>query len=151
MIRILCIAVLLVAALVNRAAAQGSPVFPRGEISTADNHTGTVWLKELTAADSTFAYSIAVATFAPGAKLDWHVHPAGQILLITDGVGYYEEKGKPIRIVRKGDVLRCLPGVEHWHGASPKSSFVYLATTPAQKGKTIWLKRVTDEEYSLKK
>ena len=149
--RVLCIVVLLVSALTNRAAAQGSPIFPRGEKSTADNHTGTVWLKELNEADSTFTYSIAVATFAPGAKLDWHVHPAGQILLITDGVGYYEEKGKPIQIVRKGDVIKCLPGVEHWHGASPKSSFAYLATTPTRKGKTVWLKRVTDKEYALEK
>ena len=57
------------------------------------------------------------------------------------------ERGKPIQIVHKGDVIKCLPGVEHWHGASPQSSFAYIGTTPTQKGKTIWLKRVTDEEY----
>ena len=149
--RILCIAILLYAALTKQAGAQSVSLFPKGEIATVDNHTGTVWLKELTAADSVFNYSIAVATFEPGAKLDWHIHPAGQILLITEGVGYYEEKGKPIQVVHKGDVIKCLPGVEHWHGASPKSGFAYLATTPAQKGKTIWLKRVTDQEYSLGK
>ena len=138
---------LLGVALSTYAKAQEGSIFPKGEISTTDNHTGTVWLKELNAPDSIFNYSIAVATFAPGAKLDWHIHPAGQILLITEGTGYYVEKGKPGQIVHKGDVIKCLPGVEHWHGASPDSSFTYLATTPAQKGKTIWLKRVTDEEY----
>ena len=149
--RVSCLAILLLGALTKQAAAQGISVFPRGEKATADNHTGTVWHKELAAADSVFTYGVAVATFEPGAKLDWHIHPAGQILLITEGVGYYEEKGKPIRVVRKGDVIKCLPGVEHWHGATPKSGFAYLATTPAQKGKTIWLKRVTDQEYSLGK
>jgi len=129
------------------AVAQDNPIFPKGEISKADNHTGIVWLTELNTPDSIFNLSLAQATFAPGAKLDWHIHPAGQYLLITDGTGYYQEKGNPIRIVHKGDVIKCLPGVEHWHGDSPQSSSTYIGTTPTPKGKTIWLKRVTDEEY----
>jgi len=144
--QVLC-TILFIAALCLQATAQDNSIFPKGEISATDNHTGTVWLKELNAADSIFNYSIAVATFVSGAKLDWHIHPAGQILLITQGTGYYQEKGKPIQIVHKGDVIKCLPGVEHWHGASPESGFTYVATTPAQKGKTVWLKRVTDMEY----
>ena len=127
--------------------AQDASIFPKGEIATVNNHTGTVWLNELSEADSTFNYSIAFATFAPGAKLDWHVHPAGQVILITEGTGYYQEKGKPKQVVHKGDVIKCLPGVEHWHGASPESTFSYIGATPTQKGKTIWLKRVTDGEY----
>jgi quercetin dioxygenase-like cupin family protein len=139
--------ILLSAALFTHAVAQDASIFPKGEMSATDNHTGTVWLNELNGADSTFNYSIAVATFAAGAKLDWHVHPAGQILLIIEGTGYYQEKSKPIQIVHKGDVIKCLPGVEHWHGASPQTGFTYIATTPTQKARTIWLKRVTDEEY----
>lgn len=139
--------VVLCAAFSMRVVGQTNTIFPKGEAATINNHTGTVWLNELAGPDSVFNYGIATATFAPGAKLDWHIHPAGQILLITDGVGYYQERGKPIRIVRKGDVIKCAPGVEHWHGASPDNSFTYIATTPAQKGKTIWLQRVTDAEY----
>ena len=130
------------------AAAQQASIFPKEEKATTDNHTGTVWLKEVSEPDSVFTYSIAMATFAPGAKLDWHLHPAGQILLITEGVGYYQERGKPRQTVQKGQVIKCQPGVEHWHGAAPKSSFAYLATTPTTKGKTVWLKRVTDAEYN---
>jgi quercetin dioxygenase-like cupin family protein len=89
-----------------------------------------------------------MATYAAGAKLDWHIHPAGQILLITAGIGYYQEKGKPIHIVHKGDVIKSTPGVAHWHGAAPGSSFAYIAFTPAQLGKTIWLQRVTDAAYN---
>ncbi|WP_423147987.1 cupin domain-containing protein [Rubrolithibacter danxiaensis] len=149
--QLLYFACLFMVVMSTQAMAQESEIFPKGEVATVNNHTGTVWLNELSEPDSIFNYSIAVATFAPGAKLDWHIHPAGQILLITEGTGYYREKGKPKQTVRKGDVIKCLPGVEHWHGATPQSSFAYIGTTPAQKGKTIWGKRVTDEEYKSAK
>jgi quercetin dioxygenase-like cupin family protein len=135
------------AALFTQAIAQDASIFPKGELSTTDNHTGEIWLNELSAGDSVFTNSIALATYAPGAKLDWHIHPAGQVLLITEGTGYYQEKGKPGQIVHKGDIIKCPPGVAHWHGASPGSSFAYIAVTPTTKGKTIWLQRVTDQEY----
>ena len=122
--------ILLSAALFTKAVAQDSSIFPKGEISNTDNHTGTVWLTELNTPDSIFNFSLAQATFAPGAKLDWHIHPGGQYLLITQGTGYYQERGKPIQVVHKGDVIKCLPGIEHWHGASPESSFAYIGTTP---------------------
>ena len=125
--------------------------FPKGELSSAKNHTGNIWLNELSAGDSTFDPSIAMATYDAGAKLDWHMHPGGQVLLITEGSGFYQERGKPVRIVHKGDVIKCAPGVEHWHGATPNSTFAYIAVTPTQKGKTVWLEPVSDEAYkSLK-
>jgi 4-carboxymuconolactone decarboxylase len=135
------------AALTFQLAAQENSIFPKGEIAATDNHTGTVWLKELNVPDSIFNVSLANATFAPGAKLNWHMHPAGQYLLITEGTGYYQERGKPIQMVHKGDVIKCLPGTEHWHGATPGSNVTYIGVTPVQKGKTKWLQRVTDEEY----
>jgi 4-carboxymuconolactone decarboxylase len=147
MVKQILSAVFFVAGLSLPVAAQDNPIFPKGEISTTDNHTGTVWLKELNGTDSIFSYSIAMATFEKGAKLDWHIHPGGQMLLITEGMGYYQERGKAMQVVHKGDVIKCLPGVEHWHGATPISGVAYIATTPAQKGKTIWLKRVSDIEY----
>ncbi len=132
----------------TKMSAQNESIFPKGEISTTDNHTGTIWLNELNKPDPIFNFSIADATYGLGAKLDWHLHPAGQILLITEGNGYYQEKGKPIEIIHKGEVIKCSPSIEHWHGATPGSTFAYIAVTPAQNGKTIWLKRVTDEEYN---
>jgi len=141
-------AILLCAALSTKATAQDASTFPKGEVSTTNNHTGAIWLNELSVGDSIFNNSIALATYAPGAKLDWHIHPAGQLLLITEGTGYYQEKGKPIQKVHKGDIIKCLPGVPHWHGASPDTSFAYIAVTPITKGKTVWLQRVTDAEYN---
>ena len=122
--------------------------FPKGELSSAKNHTDNIWLSELNIGDSTFDPGIAMATYDAGAKLDWHVHPGGQVLLITEGTGYYQERVKPVRTVHKGDVIKCAPGVEHWHGAAPNSSFAYLAVTPTQKGKTIWLEPVSDKDYN---
>lgn len=145
--KVLYAMILFSAAFCSKAVAQDAAIFPKGELSTTDNHTGNIWLNELSKPDSILNYSIAVATYGAGAKLDWHIHPAGQILLITEGTGYYQEKGKPVQIIHKGDVIKCLPGVAHWHGASPGSSFAYIAVTPAQNGKTIWLQRVTDQEY----
>lgn len=129
----------------------GGTSFPKGELSHAKNHTGDIWLNELSVGDSTFDPSIALATYGAGARLDWHIHPGGQVLLITEGAGYYQEKGKPVQIVHKGDVIKCPPGVEHWHAAAPSSTFAYIAVTPTQKGKTIWLRPVSDEEYKSAK
>ena len=147
--RLVLFTILFAASLFKKVAAQDSSIFPKGEIGkNTDNYTGTIWLNELNQPDSNFNFSIAVATYAPGSKLDWHIHPGGQILLVTEGTGYYQEKGKPGQIVQKGDVIKCSPGVAHWHAAAPKSSFAYIAISPAQKGKTIWLQRVTDAEYN---
>jgi len=49
-----------------------------------------------------------MATYDAGAKRDWHSHPGGQVLLITEGTGDYQERGKPARIVHKGDVINAL-------------------------------------------
>jgi len=125
--------------------------FPKGDLSSAKNHTGNIWLSELIVGDSTFDPGVAMATYDAGAKLDWHMHPGGQVLLITEGTGYYQERGKPVRIVHKGDVIKCAAGVEHWHGATPDSGFTYIAVTPTQKGKTVWLEPVSEQAYkSLK-
>jgi hypothetical protein len=49
-------------------------IFPKGELSTSKNHTGNIWLKELSVGESTFDPTIAVATYGAGAKLDWHAN-----------------------------------------------------------------------------
>jgi quercetin dioxygenase-like cupin family protein len=137
----------LLCSLAATAAHAQSGIVAKGELSTTKNHTGDIWLKELNVGDATFDPSIAVADYGRGAKLDWHIHPGGQVLVITEGTGYYQEQGQPARIVNKGDVIKSAPGVEHWHGATPTSEFSYLAVTPTQKGKTIWLKPVSASEY----
>ena len=141
---------MLTAAFLNKAGAQDSTIYTKDGVPLLVRSTGNNTLVELNHPDSIFNFSIAVAKFPPGKKLDWHYHPGGQILIITEGIGYYQERGKTKRIVRKGEVVKCLPGVEHWHGSSVESGVTYLATSPAHRGATVWLQPVTDEEYKSK-
>lgn len=125
------------------------PIFPKGDKAPADYFTGEAWIKMLVAADDTFNTSIGNVVFEPRARNNWHIHGGGQILIATDGTGYYQEKGKPIQLLRKGDVVKIAPGIIHWHGASPDSAFTHMAiNTNTHKGVVEWLNRVTDEEYN---
>jgi quercetin dioxygenase-like cupin family protein len=124
-------------------------IFPKGDRAPADYFTGTVWLKLLVPNNDQLSCQIANVIFEPGARNNWHTHPGGQILIATNGVGYYQEKGKPIQLLRKGDVVKILPGVVHWHGASPESEFTHIAiNTNTQKGIVTWLQIVNEEEYN---
>lgn len=126
---------------------QNALVFPRGEKITNANFKGTAYLQMLIDADSLNSISVGNVTFEPGARTKWHIHPAGQILLVTDGVGYYQEKDQPKKVLHKGDVIKCPPNIPHWHGASPDSPFVQLAISGREKGPTVWLDAVKDEQY----
>ncbi|HEX2536056.1 MAG TPA: cupin domain-containing protein [Chitinophagaceae bacterium] len=124
-------------------------IFPKGEKGPAENFTGNVWNTPLVANDSTYNMVIGNVFFEPGARSNWHRHPAGQVLIITDGVGYHQIKGQPRQTLRKGDVVRCPPNVEHWHGASPDTGMQQLYILPkTEKGIVTWLQKVTDEEYN---
>ena len=124
------------------------PTFSKGTKVANNNFTGDVWVNMLTSVDTAISTSVGNVTFAPKARSNWHLHPSGQILLITDGVGYYQEKGQPIRTIRKGDVIKCPANLAHWHGASKDSSMSHVALGPDNgKGAVIWQEKVTDEEY----
>ena len=69
-------------------------IFPKGERAPADYFTGTVWVQLLVPNDPTLNCQIGNVVFEPGARNYWHKHPGGQILLVTDGIGYYQEKSK---------------------------------------------------------
>lgn len=124
-------------------------VFSRGERVTSDNFVGVVWLNMLAEADTVHNVSIGSVTFEAGARTNWHYHKGGQILLITEGKGLYQEKGQPIRIIKKGDVLKSRPNVKHWHGATPTESMTHISIgTNTDIGGAIWLQPVTDDEYN---
>ncbi len=95
---------------------------------------------------------IANVTFEPGCRNNWHIHHAskggGQILLCTDGEGYYQEAGKDPQKLFPGDVVYIAPGIKHWHGATKDSFFSHLALeVPGEDLSNEWLEPVTDEEY----
>ena len=123
-------------------------IFPKGNKVSTDYFTGTAWLNVLVPQDETGSYSVGNVVFEPGCRNNWHKHPTGQILLVTDGKGYYQEKGKPARQLAKGDVVVIPSQVEHWHGAAADSGLTHIViTNNSAKGPVEWLARVTDEEY----
>jgi quercetin dioxygenase-like cupin family protein len=122
-------------------------IFPKGGKVTNNNFTGNVWLQMLGQDEQTLNTGVGNVTFEPGARTKWYLHPGGQIILVTDGIGYYQEKGQPKKILHKGDVIKCPANVEHWHGASENSYFVQIAVTDNKKGSVEWLQPVTEGEY----
>jgi 4-carboxymuconolactone decarboxylase len=124
-------------------------IFPKGQKAPADYFTGTAWLNILVPKDETGTYAIGNVVFEPGCRNNWHTHATGQILLITDGIGFYQERGKPARPLSKGDVVVIPSGVEHWHGAANDSSLTHIViTNNSAEGPVKWLSPVTDEEYA---
>jgi len=126
-----------------------SVIFPKGELGSPDFFTGKAWNKGLVPNDSIYTTLVGNVYFEPGARSNWHTHPAGQILIITDGVGFHQIKGQPKQILHKGDVVKCPPDAEHWHGAGPDTGMQQIYIVPnTEKGIVNWLQAVTDEEYN---
>jgi len=63
--------------------------------------TGSVRIDPLYPAGNGMRSSGGNVTFEPDARSNWHIHPVGQVLIITSGVGRTQEWGKPIREVRR--------------------------------------------------
>lgn len=131
-----------------------SSIFPKGPLASAEYFTGNVWMKDLVSEDPLFKTVAGNVEFEAGARTNWHFHPGGQIFFVTDGVGYHQIKGQAPQIIKKGDVIKCPPGVTHWHGASKDKSMTHLYILPnadSEKGTIKWLNKVTDEEYKIVK
>lgn len=127
-------------------------IFPKGQKGSSENFIGNAYNIGLVDADSKYTTAVGNVYFEPGARSNWHSHPAGQILIITDGVGYHQIEGKPVEIIRKGSVVKCPPNVRHWHGASADVGLQQLYIVPnTEKGIVNWNETVTDEIYKSAK
>jgi quercetin dioxygenase-like cupin family protein len=126
-------------------------IFPKGGKAPADYFTGNAWVKMLVPNDGILHCQVSNVVFDPGARNNWHTHPGGQILIVTDGVGHFQERGQPVRVIRKGEVVHIPPYVEHWHGASPDCECAHIAINPdTRDGIVVWMERVTDGVYNPK-
>ena len=130
--------------------ADWSPI-PVGNLNTgfAKYFIGNSYLHKLTL-DQVPAFGV---TFEPGCRNNWHIHHAktggGQILIVTAGVGYYQEWGKPPRRLEKGDTVNIPAGVKHWHGAAPDSWFQHIALeVPGTEQSNEWCEPVDDAAYA---
>ncbi|MCI9406668.1 MAG: gamma-carboxymuconolactone decarboxylase [Oscillospiraceae bacterium] len=119
--------------------------------SYAQYFTGNSYLNPLT--DPKQTIFLANVSFEPGCRNNWHIHHAakggGQILLCTNGAGWYQEWGKEVRALRPSDVVYIPAGVKHWHGASKDRWFSHIAfEAPGEDCSTEWLEPVTDAAYA---
>jgi quercetin dioxygenase-like cupin family protein len=110
--------------------------------------SGSVTLAPLYPANEHTHSSGGLVTFEPGARSAWHTHPAGQVLIITTGIGRVQEEGGKKLEVKAGDVIWTPPGVKHWHGATASSGMAHIAVTNMLGGKNVdWMEKVSDEQY----
>lgn len=137
------------------ASAESSVISPNGSRAnfsgSASTFTGQVVVEPLYAPNDTTGNSGGQVTFAPGARSAWHTHPGGQILIVTDGMGWVQEEGGPKREIKPGDVVWTPPGVKHWHGATATTGMRHIAITNTVGGKNVdWMEQVTDEQYGAR-
>ena len=132
----------------NKNNMEAKDIFPKGQKVEA-NFTGTAWVEMLSVNNADFDTQVYNVRFEPGCHNYWHSHPGGQLLLVTSGQGYYQEKGQPIQLLNPGDVVEIKPNIVHWHGATPDSEFVHIGiSTQVSKGPAEWYGPVSDVEYN---
>jgi quercetin dioxygenase-like cupin family protein len=113
-----------------------------------DWFTGDVQVDMLFPSNETAHYSGAYVTYQPGARTAWHLHPAGQHMIVTSGVGLTGTRDGKIVTFKAGDTVWCPPDIDHWHGATPDSPMTHLVLTGVLDGRNvIWKEKVSDEQY----
>lgn len=112
--------------------------------------SGEAFVKQLVVTDEITNCNVSDVYFEAGCRNNWHTHPSNQILIVKEGTCWYQEEGKPVQKVSSGGVINVLPGIKHWHGASPESAMVHIAINiNTDKGVVNWLEPVTDTQYYL--
>lgn len=124
-------------------------IFPKGQPLPEEWFSGNAFITPLVTKDKNNEFSAGSVTFEPKARTNWHTHPKGQVLIVIEGEGFYQEKGKPAQQIKKGDVVNIPEQVKHWHGASATSKMVHIAITNYKEDiQVTWLQPVTDEQYN---
>jgi quercetin dioxygenase-like cupin family protein len=118
------------------------------QVGPLEYFIGKVWVVPKVTDAETYNCLVIDVIFEPATRNNWHKHSNGQILIVTEGTGYYQERGKPVQLLKKGDVVAIAPDIEHWHRATPDSWFSHIAlSTNLEKATTEWLEPVKDEYY----
>jgi quercetin dioxygenase-like cupin family protein len=127
---------------VQRVGSQPSALAP------AENFRGSVRQDMRFQMDAPGRVRGAFVTFEPGARTNWHTHPAGQTIIITAGLGWVQADGGPVQEVRAGDIVSFLPGEKHWHGGTDTTAMTHIAIGEVLDGRSAdWLEPVTDEQF----
>lgn len=114
----------------------------------AANFTGDVVLTSQFKGTGDARLGGATVSFRAGAHTNWHTHPLGQLLVVTEGRGWVQADGEAVREMTPGDVIWIGPNVRHWHGATKTSAMSHVAVAEALGGESVtWLEPVSDNEY----
>lgn len=94
-------------------------------------------------------FSGAYVTFEPGARTAWHLHPAGQHMIVTKGIALTGTRDGKILTFKEGETVWCPPDTDHWHGATRHQAMTHLVITGSKDGQNvIWKEKVTDAQYN---
>lgn len=122
----------------------------RGEQAqgSSDFFTGKATVQNIASAAYPSRNTVAYVTFEAGARSNWHTHPAGQTLVVTEGSAWTQEWNGAAYEATAGDVIYCPPDVKHWHGASPYAPMTHVSIVESIDGKNVnWMEPVTEEQY----
>jgi 4-carboxymuconolactone decarboxylase len=138
-----------VGAAATQAPAMASSHLAAPEMSAASsNFTGSVSVTQPFSGSGGARLGGATVTFEPGARTNWHVHPLGQLLVVTAGRAWVQIEGEPVRALGPGDVVWTPPGAKHWHGATPSARMTHVGVSESQEGSSVtWLEPVSDAQY----
>jgi quercetin dioxygenase-like cupin family protein len=109
---------------------------PSGQ-GPAEWFTGRVRIDPLFPVEAPSRMAGNLVTFEPGARTAWHAHPAGQTLIVTQGLGWAQREGGPREEIRPGDVVRFEPEEKHWHGATASTAMSHIAVQEALDGAAV--------------
>lgn len=130
--------------------AEDTFTFGNGKLFDSENFSGKVLLSDiLDVPNEAGTPALKNVVFDKGCYNSWHLHVGGQVLIVTDGIGYHQVEGGELEILHPGDVAFCPPNERHWHGAVANSTFAHLAasTNPGKPG-VVWGERLPPEEYN---
>lgn len=125
---------------------QVSSYLNEGRKAPNTHYIGEAWLNAIIHDDDDLGYNITKATFKANSTLDWHKHGSSQVLIIVEGEGYYQERGKEPIILKKGDIIKCEKETEHWHSSSKTHDVTYLALYGGDTP-TTWTQVLSQESY----
>jgi quercetin dioxygenase-like cupin family protein len=118
------------------------------EKGPAEYFTGSVRNDPLFDAPEPARVFLVSATFEPGARTAWHMHPLGQTLIVMTGCGWAQRWSGPKEQIRPGDVVWFSPGEKHWHGAMATTAMTFIAIVEKLDGKVVeWMEKVAEEQY----
>lgn len=115
-----------------------------------DRFKGDVWV-EYFINDTINDFLSSRVLFEPKARSNWHKHSGKQIVFAVDGEGFYKAHGKPITILKKGDIVIIEPGTVHSHGSIDKRFMQgVMMNDVGKKETTTWMSVVSEEELLQK-